>query len=201
MMNYIQAKGWRRIYIWLFLTTPFMLFIMEEGIQTLGFGRYTLVQGDLWEEALEAVKVDRKINKVCYTIAICSFPLNPLAGTVFTLYFWADAQKMQREVIRIENELWGYTTHDISQKENAIVATITQFGSRKLALLVIAVTLVIFVYYRMNRHTMAKPTGGRRFAWTEADMREAVRKIEIDETQFIEFCNQNKIPLSGKEKR
>jgi len=199
MMMHKQLKGWKRIYLWLFLTTPFMLFILEEGVQTLGFGRFTLQQGDLWEEALEAVKVDRKINRVCYTISVCAFPLNPLAGTVFTLYFWADRQKMDREVMRIENELWGYTT-GVSQDDNAFVTAIQSIGSRKLALLVIAITLVIFFYYRMNKKPVAKPVGKRRIVWTETDLREAIRKIGLDEESFINFCSENRIPLSGKEK-
>ena len=199
MIQYIQSKGWKRIYIWLFLTTPFLLFILEEGVQTLGFGRFTLAQGDLWKEALEAVNVDKKINSICFIVAILCFPCNPLAGSVFTLYFWADRQKIMREVVRYETELWGYSNHTVSE-DNAIVAAIGNFGSRKLALLVIGITLILMVlyHYRQNR----KPARRKEmiFRWNESDLRNAAGQIGIDADDLLTFYETHNIPKSGKEK-
>ena len=199
MIQYIQSKGWKRVYIWLFLTTPFLLFILEEGIQTLGFGRFTLAQGKLWEEALEAVQVDKKINSVCFIISILCFPVNPLAGGVFTLYFWADKQKILREVVRYETELFGYSNHTVSEP-NAFVTAIQNTGSRKLALLVIGITLslIILLHYHQNR----KPVRRKEpvFIWSKSDLETAASQIGINQENLFIFFESNQIPTEGKEK-
>ena len=198
MIQYIQSKGWKRIYVWLFFTIPFLLFIMEESVQTLGFGRFTLIQGKLWTEALEATKTDKKVNSICLTASVISVPLNPLAGGVFTLYFIADRDKMKREVMRIENELLGYTTEE-SQKPNVILTTVGKFGSRKLSLLIIGITILIFCATKLRHRP--KHQKAVMIQWNEADLRMSAEKIGIDPDNFIDFCNTNKIPISGKEKQ
>lgn len=194
-----KTKGWKRVWLWLFCTIPFLLFIMEEAVQTLGFGRYMLTQGKLWEQALAAISIDKQINKFCLVVSIVSFPINPLAGGVFTLYFMADRHKIAREVIRIENELWGYSNHDLPKPYAAITA-VSRFGSRKLALLVIAATiLIILTLMLIKRERLPK---GRReketpISWSEAQLRVASRQIGLDEDKFIEFLNDEGIPLNS----
>jgi len=200
MIRNLQAKGWKRIYIYMFISTPLLMFILEEMVQLVGFSRYVLRQGQMWQEALNACGFDNNVNTGAIVITIILGVFNPVAGIVFTLYFLASRMAITREVMRCQNELWGYYTN-VGSEENAVYSAILKIGSRKLALLVIAITLVIFFYYRMNKKPTAKPTGRRRLSWTETDMREAIRKIELDEESFIEFCNINQIPLSGKEKR
>jgi len=185
ILTQLKVKGWKRVYLWLFLTIPFLLFIMEEGVQTLGFGRFTLAQGKLWAEALEAVNADRKINAICFMVSVACFPFNPLAGSVFTLYFWADRQKILREVVRYETELWGYSNQTV--------------GSRKLALLVIGITLVLMI--ALHFKTRRKPAGRKdKFTWNETELREAARKFGIDDEKLMEFFTDNEIPTSGKGK-
>ena len=192
-----KTKGWKRVYIWLFFTTPFMLFIMEEAVQTLGFGRYTLTQGELWEETYEAIKIDKKINKFCLIVSIASFPLNPLAGGVFSLYFIADRHKLGREVVRIENELWGYSENEIPG-EIEIFNVVSRIGVRKLGLVVIGAMLIVVFITQLSSSVRLPPARKEVMQWTESDLREAVSKIGINENDFIDFCTQNKIPVSGK---
>lgn len=193
-----RTKGWKRVYVWLFFTIPFLLFIMEEAVQTLGFGRYMLTQGKLWEEALAAISIDRQINTFCLVVSIISFPLNPLAGGVFSLYFMADRYKIAREVIRIEHELWGYSNHSIPE-QSAMVTAISRFGGRKLALLVIAATiLIILTLMLIKRERLPKGRREKHISWSETQLRVATRQIGLDEDEFIEFLNDEGIPLNSK---
>jgi len=99
------AKKGLRVWVWCFVTCGFMLFILEEGSQLLGFSRFTLMGGKLWREAEIAIQSDRVFNKFNQRVAKGAMWINPIAGYTFDRYFGAEDEKMARELMRVNAEL------------------------------------------------------------------------------------------------
>lgn len=102
---YAKYRGFIRVWVWVFVTTGFMLFILEEASQVRGFGRYSLLQGRMWTAAEQAAKEDKVFNNLNHTIARVSMFINPIAGYTFTRYFDSESVKLEREMQRIDKEL------------------------------------------------------------------------------------------------
>jgi len=101
----IMSRAFWILTFWLITTSGFMMFIVEESLQVVGFGRYALNQSKLWPEAADAANYSASFiassDKLIDTLAI----FNPLAGYVFGRYIDAEEKKLMWEMQRIEAEL------------------------------------------------------------------------------------------------
>jgi len=101
----VTSRAFWLVTMWLITTSGFMMFIVEESLQVLGFGRYGLESSKLWPEAADACNYSAQFlsssDKLIDTLAI----FNPLAGYVFGRYIDAEEKKLMWEMQRIEKEL------------------------------------------------------------------------------------------------
>lgn len=101
----VMSRAFWVLTFWLITTSGFMMFIVEESCQVLGFGRYALQSSKLWPEAAEAANYSAEFiassGKLIDIMAIA----NPFAGYVFGRYIDAEEKKLMWEMQRIEAEL------------------------------------------------------------------------------------------------
>lgn len=114
-----------KLYFKAFVTIAFLMFILEEGSQLLGFSRFTLIGGKLWDEANQAVIQDEKITRYNRKLCKIGMWINPISGFVFVRYFDQELIKISREKKRVDRELNG--------KKEVVTSTlvhITSYGTR-----------------------------------------------------------------------
>ena len=101
----VTSKAFWVITFWLITTSGFMMFIVEESCQVLGFGRYGLESSKLWPEAADACNYSAEFITSSAILIDTMAIFNPLAGYVFGRYMDAEEKKLLWEMQRIEKEL------------------------------------------------------------------------------------------------
>ena len=122
-----RAKVIFKIWFWTVTTTAFMLFILEESSQLLGFSRFTLLgikTEEGYRRTLEACKRDKAFNSFNRAVCKATWVVNPISSSVFGRYFDQELVKIEREIWRCQEELKkaeGKVTKAQAAKESGFV--------------------------------------------------------------------------------
>lgn len=96
-----------KVYLAFIVYMGFTCFIIEESMQTRGFGRYSLIQGKMWSEAATLCNESAELLSFEKGFLRVNQVVNPIFGWVYYRYAQAEEMKLWGEMKRIEKELAG----------------------------------------------------------------------------------------------
>lgn len=192
-------KGWRSKWLWAFFTSPFLLFICEESAQLLGFGRFILIQGGLWEEHLAVLEGDKKWNILFLVLSIIDIPINPFSGCIFTIYFISERRKMKMEFIRAQNELWGFSDQTFIGGGDWNMTEFITTG-RIIAIAAITVTILVLLFRAVHHRSRTQiPSVREEVTSNRSEMDGETEEVRIWSREEV-WDALSKMSMSDEEK-